>query len=215
MTPGKIARALNWFGLAIGLFALLVQFYIRVNLMIADGRSILGALGFYFSFLTILTNWVVVLTHASLLGLIQGPFKVLSRPRIYNGVLAAIILVFCAFHLLLAGLVELTGISIVTDFILHTLAPAVFALWWIANGVHGKATKSDPFFWALWPAGYLVYTILRSFVVGEVPYPFLQYWTLGWSSVLTTSLVILLAFLVGGYLLLFIDKFLARKKSVK
>ena len=211
MSRTGIVNAIQWFGLAIGLFALTFQLYLQVSQMMAAGRSIGGGLIYYFAFFTVLTNSLVVICHAAHLGLLKGPFEQFTHPRLFTGILIAILLVSIVFHLLLAHLITLTGLSVVTDFIFHTLAPILFLVWWILQPNHGTLSKIDPFLWALWPVFYLAFVLIRAPIAEEVPYPFLEYWTLGWQQVLTTCAYILISFIIGGYLLLLTDKTLSRR----
>ena len=62
-----MGRLLQIAGLAVGLFALILQFCITVPASMMVGRGLFGSIVFYFSFFTILTNIGVVLVYASLL----------------------------------------------------------------------------------------------------------------------------------------------------
>jgi hypothetical protein len=205
-------RLLAGLGIVCGISAIALQASYTFPTQLAAGRSLPGTFVFFFSFFTILTNLLCIATFAAALGLPTGPLRFLKSHRAATGVLLAILLVAIVYHLLLAGLREMPAGEQFADLILHTMAPMLFALWWIMCPDHGGLNLQAPLIWALWPTGYLAYALARSPIAGEVPYPFLDYSTIGWIPVLTTILAIAAAFVIGGYVIVAIDTALSRSQ---
>ena len=201
-------------GLAVALASIGVQAPLTVTeRMVVAGASTVQGIGFFLSFFTIWTNMLVALTLSAVLGLVGGPFRVLATPRVFTGVVLAILLVAIVFHVLLSGLRDLSGLWALADFGLHTAVPALMAAWWLVQPDHGRLTLRDPFLWTLWPLGYLAFALIQSLASNWVPYPFLDHFTLGWARVVITCAVIAMAFIIGGYGVLAIDRLMAAGRT--
>lgn len=206
-----MVRMLNLAGVVIGLFALTLQFAITVPASIENGRSLGGSIIYYFSFFTILTNILVVLTHLAALG---GRPAFFRRPEVRAGVAVAIAAVGLVYYLLLADLWRPQGLFLLCDMLLHYAAPALFLAWWLLAGADGSLRWRHIPYWLAYPVGYLLYVLARAPVAGEVPYPFLDARVLGFGEILLTVGAIALLFLVLGSLAVLVDDFLgARRRS--
>ena len=76
-----------------------------------------------------------------------------------------------------------------------------------------------PFLWGIFPSAYFVYTMIRARVSSfrfyngsPYPYPFMDVDALGWGKVLLIFLGMAAAFLVFGYVLVWLDHLLARRQ---
>jgi hypothetical protein len=88
----------------------------------------------------------------------------------------------------------------------------------------GKYKPQDPFLWLIIPALYVVFALVRGFLGGEIgdtgsnfPYPFLDPTSTGMGVYIYALYlgVMLLAFLILGYIIFVIDKILAKKYKDK
>jgi hypothetical protein len=182
-------------GLTAGGFGLLLQLVLTVPAAIEAGHSPAGAVIFYFSFFTILTNIAVLPVYAAAItdARLLRPF---ARPRMRAGVAVATIVVAIVYVAVLARLWSPRGAWLVADVTLHYLAPALFIAWWLAAGADGSMRWRDPLIWLAYPALYVAYVLVRGALIGEVPYPFLDVAANGAGGV--TLAVLSIAFLYLG-----------------
>lgn len=76
------------------------------------------------------------------------------------------------------------------NFVLHYAAPVIVLLDWLLFPPPFKLPFSKTIFWLVFPALYLVYSLIRGAFINWYPYPFLNPLTDGWGSVIVTCLVI-------------------------
>lgn len=199
----------TWVGLGLGVLALVLQFGLTITLRLGNGDTIFGAVVFFFTFFTILTNLALVLIYASEL----WPRQALSwfRSPVTRGMMAAAItLVMAFYHLILAETWDPQGLALVCDIALHYLTPIYYVLWWILFMRHGTLKLSDIPAMLLPPTVYLVYAMIRGAIVGEYPYPILEAQRLGYGQVAINVLMVLVALTVLCAIVVAIDRALTR-----
>lgn len=180
----------TWIGLALGAAALILQFAITIPLRLDKGDTIFGAVIFYFSFFTILTNLGLAFVYASEL----WPRQALSwfrSPTTRAMFAGAIALVGIFYHLILAETWDPTGLSLVCDIALHYVTPVVYVLWWVVFMRHGVLKWSQVPAMLLPPTIYLIYAMVRGAIVGEYPYPILEANRIGYGAVALNVLMVL------------------------
>lgn len=207
---GRRVPLLQWVGLGVGAAALALQFFLTFPASLEAGRSPAGAILFYFSFFTILTNILVVLSHFANLGFGGTMLSRFRTPRWRAGIAVAIAVVGIVYALVLAKTWQPRGLWWIADVLLHYVAPTIYIGWWLLAGRTGTLRWSDTIRWLVWPLAYVIYALLRAPVAGEVPYPFLDYGALGWAHVIAALLAILALFLMLGGLLVAADKWFSR-----
>ncbi len=85
------------------------------------------------------------------------------------------------------------------DWIIHGIGPLFMVIDWIVNRPENKITWGDFGKWLIFPAIYLVYTLIRGPVVEWYPYPFLDPRPPhSYGEVAVGSVVVLLAILLIG-----------------
>lgn len=187
-------------GAAIVALTALAGLTIQYRVTLAQTGSVTETLWVLLRFFTILTNGVVALTFAAV---------AIGRrvtPRWMGGVLLAILLVGIVAATLLRGLLTLRGDALLADTLLHKVTPLLALLWWIAFARKGKFGRRDPWIWALYPATYLPYALLRGMAEGIYAYPFINVAKLGIGQVATNALLIATGFVLAGYALVWIDR---------
>jgi hypothetical protein len=206
-----LSRVAALAGFIIGLAALVLQFSLTVPLRIASGDSLAGAVIFYFTFFTILTNLALVLVYLS--DLVRAAWLGWFRAPVTRAtMLATITLVMVFYHFVLAGLWQPEGWFKVADVVLHYVTPCLYVLWWLLFQPHGTLRFRDIPLMLLPPAIYLVYAMVRGAIVTEYPYPILDAYTHGYAQValnialVLAGLVLLCAIGVG------IDRLLGRSR---
>ncbi|RUW44341.1 Pr6Pr family membrane protein, partial [Mesorhizobium sp. M8A.F.Ca.ET.021.01.1.1] len=166
-----MGRFLQIAGLVVGLIALVLQFSITIPASMEAGRGLLGSIVFYFSFFTILTNIGAVLVHISLLSSSGYAWlPAFAGPRMRACVAVSITLVFIVYATVLARLWQPQGLFLLCDVLLHYVTPVLFVLWWLISGADGRTRWSDVSWWVVYPIAYLVYSLARAPLAGEVPY---------------------------------------------
>ena len=203
-------RAASWIGLAVGLGALLLQFYVTLTLRAANGHDFPGTLVYFFTFYTILTNIMLVLVYAS--DLTTAGWLAWWRSPVTRGMMAgAIALVGIFNHLLLADLQDLSGLSAFCDLLLHSVTPAYFVLWWIVLQPKGTLRIADIPIMLLPTLIWLVWAMVRGAIVGEYPYPILDAQKLGYAAVGINCVYVFVGLLVLYIIVIGLDRALADK----
>lgn len=206
-------RAAAIAGLIVGLAALVLQFCLTIPAGVQSGRSVAGAIVFFFSFFTILTNLAVVAVYAA--DIFENPARLgfFSRPRVRAGVAVAIAAVCLVYIFLLAPLWRPEGLFRLADILLHYVTPVLFILWFLFFGTDGTTRWRDIPWWLAYPLLYVVYAMCRAPIAGEVPYPFLDLSKNGAGTVLASAFGILVLFVVLGALTVLADHAIAAAKN--
>ena len=192
-----LGALLGWFALALQLYLMLVQ---------APG-AMLGAVITYFSFFTILTNFLVALVFtAAALRPRAAWGQFLLRPSVQASTAVYIAIVGIVYQLLLRQLWNPQGAQWVADVLLHSLIPVGYVLYWWLFGPRHELSWKNAIGWLVNPGAYLVYTLARGAVSGLYPYPFVDVNALGYGGVLARSAGLMLVFLGMGLLLVAIAR---------
>jgi hypothetical protein len=205
----KADRTLAALGLAVSALAVLIQFPLGMGRMMAAGMSGPGAVVAFFSYFTILTNIFACFVYAAALWDARLPF--FRRPAVRACAAVSIVVVGIVYHFLLAQLWAPQGIRYVTDLMLHYVAPVLMLAWWLACGRSGTLAWTDLPKMLVYLIVYLAYVLARAPIAGQVPYPFLDYWTSGWGAVVQTALGITALFLFLGALAIALDRHFANR----
>jgi hypothetical protein len=201
----------TWIGFILGVAALVLQFAITIPLRLNNGDSLPGAVVFYFSFFTILTNLALVLVYASELWPRRwiGWFHL---PVTRGMIAAAITLVMAFYHLILAETWDPQGLGLVADTALHYVTPIFYVAWWVFFARHGAVRWTDIPTMLLPPTVYLVYAMIRGAIVNEYPYPILEANRLGYGTVALNVLMVLVALAFLCAIVVGLDRALSRVK---
>jgi hypothetical protein len=203
-----VKAAATWIGLVIGAAALILQISLTIPARLANGDTLIGAVVFFFTFYTILTNIMLVLVYVSDL----WPRESLSwwRSPVTRGMMAATItLVGLFYHFFLAGTWNPQGWFKVADVALHYVTPVIYVLWWVLFTWHGKLKFSDIPIMLLPSTIWLIYAMIRGAIVTEYPYPILEAHKLGYGTVALNVLMVLAGVTVLCAVVVAIDKALA------
>jgi hypothetical protein len=185
----------------VALVGLAVQFGATLD----QAGSVATTLWVLLRFFTVLANLLVILAFGWV-ALGGRP-----HPRRLAGVMLAILLVGIVYGLLLRGLLELSGGALLADTLLHKVTPLLAPLWWITFAPHGELRWRDPWGWALFPALYLPYALLRGMAEGGYAYPFINVAKLGIGPVLVNAALIAIGFVAAGHALVWIDRHMTQR----
>lgn len=202
---------LLWFGAIAGPISLLLQLYLTLVVRLADGDSVLGALLYFVTFFTILTNTMMALCYVaavsgwSWLSWWRTPFA----RALTAGSIALVSLYYIFF---LSGLTDPTGLDQVLNVYMHYLAPWLFVLWWVLTPEHGTLRYADITRMLVYPLSYLVVVMIRGAFVNEYPYPILRVNEFGYGQVAINCVFMLIGFVVIYTLIVAIDRWLDRRR---
>jgi len=160
-------------------------------------------------FFTVLTNLLVAIMMTRVaMGRRVSPF-------ILAGLTLAIVFVGLVYAALLHGLVELGGLALTADYLLHYVVPIAVAVYWPVFAPKIGLQFRDPLLWCVYPLSYLFYVVVRGSVDGRYPYPFIDVATLGYGRILLNSLMLLVAYLLAGLVLVALGRLLARRRGAR
>lgn len=136
--------------------------------------------------------------------------------------MTAILLTFFVFNLLLANAADRDPAQnfTVTSISFHVALPLMFVLDWLLFYEHPKVRWTYPLYSTIFPLVYLAFVYVRAWAVGfdprvELLYPyfFLDLDEQGVAGVARWVLVLLVAFVVLGYLLMGVDRLLRSRQA--
>lgn len=191
----------------VGWAALAIQLALVIVIRLGKGESVGGGIVNFLSFFTVLTNllaaaaltlpWTARRSRAA---------RFMARPSVLAGITTSIALVGIVYGLLLRGLWQPQGLQWLADVLLHDAMPIVFLLYWWLFVPPSRLRGRDIATWAVYPALYFIYSLLRGASGGPYPYPFIDVGRLGYAQVGLNALAMLLAFTALGWLLLGLDR---------
>lgn len=208
----QVAAVVGWVTIAL-------RFYLSIDTSLANGTGVGGGVVVFLSYFTVLTNILVVLvwtaggvgaatkaTQASVLSFFRRP-GVASAIAVYITVVAVI------YHGLLSQLWDPQGLTKVVDFMLHTVLPGLYLIyWWLGIPKHNLRWHWAVT-WLSYPVGYSVYTLLLGAIRHKYPYPFSDVTTLGYLRVLLNSCFVLSFFAVLSLVFIGLGRLQARRST--
>ncbi|ANP47654.1 hypothetical protein ATE48_17985 [Candidatus Viadribacter manganicus] len=205
-----MARPVAAIGALIGLFGLVLQYWLLYADMSAQGASVFEITWRYFVWFTLLTNTFVTLVMARA-ALKPESLAGLNAPRIELMAVTSILFVCIVYNLLLASRWDPQGWQKVADVIVHDIVPVTFVLFWLVRP-HGTLTLRHAAFAALWPLAYAVYGLTRGLFDNFYPYFFMDPTTLSYGQIALNLVGLVVAFGLGALLLLGISRVLGSRK---
>lgn len=199
-------------GLLVGVAALLIQVSLSIPARLAQGRDLLDALIWFFTYFTILTNIMLVLIYLS--ELYEARWLAWWRSPVTRGMMAgSIALVMGFYHFVLAATWSPEGWFLLADVLLHYATPIIYLLWWLVLQPKGALGFRDMGWMLLPPLVWLGWTMARGALVNEYPYPVLEAQRLGYGQVAVNIGAILLILLVLFALVVMIDRLAGRRRA--
>jgi hypothetical protein len=184
-----------------------LQLYLN---LLSTKQPLLETLIRFFSYFTILTNGIVALCFTAL-AMRDGKLSFFKKPSTLAATVAYIAVVGAVYNLILRHQWNPQGINKVVDQLLHTFIPAGFVLFWLFGVAKDKLAWKLIGQWLLYPAIYLVYTVIRGYFSGYYPYPFINVVELGYVTAFLNAFYVLIAFIAFFAIVIGIGK-LNRKR---
>lgn len=179
-------------------------------------------IGFLYKFTNISNLAVVLYMWAQVICILQNKRDACIPPApVVKHLLTLAISVTClvAHFMLDNGMVFKDGVFQSTMLAVHYIVPIGFVLDWLLFDKKGLMKFSEPPKWLVFPLVYLGYAFFMVLCVGvsmsdnsRWPYPFIDVDVKGPETVFITCIILVVVFLVLGYVYVLIDKALARKK---
>ncbi|MGW5053505.1 Pr6Pr family membrane protein [Actinokineospora sp. NPDC004072] len=201
----------SWFGLTalVALVGLGAQTWVAATT--GPSETVAGRVFTMLCYFTIQSNIIVCATHAMLArdpdrgGWVFAVFRVAG--------LIGIIVTGLVYHAVLRGLYDLSGLAHFADLLLHTATPLLTVAGWLLFGPRGRISATTAAAALLFPALYLVLTLVRGPIAEFYPYPFIDVTELGYGTVLLNSLVVAALFLALALGALGVDRLLTRRTA--
>lgn len=171
-----------------------------------------GTVANFFSYFTIQCNLLIAisLTCVSLMPRsVLGKF--FSKLSVQTAIALYIFIVGFVYNVVLRSLHHWEGLQWWVDNMLHVVIPVLYLVYWFLYRTSGVIARKDSVSWILFPAVYLVYTLIRGTMVDWYPYPFLNAVNLGYQRVFLNIAVMLSIFLVAGMILIAFTRSLKSK----
>jgi hypothetical protein len=184
-----------------------------------ENRPFASFLVYYWSYLTNLSNSVLLLIYAADLSGVRW-LAWLRHPVFKAGMAGIMMLVMFFYHFMLAPTLPYLPQAIeVSNVLLHYVTPLLFLVWWAAFSPHGMLRYRDVPLMLAPGLAYVLYIELRGPIAGEYPYTILDPGfappggtAAGLAGVAIGVSVLVLLFAIFDLLLVAIDGLIARRR---
>jgi hypothetical protein len=178
--------------------AALAAIVTQLSTSISNGWSIVN----FFSFFTIESNIL-----ATLLYIAMGIYGLVAKkPRPISTIRGAITLYMTLTGIVYALLLSGNEIALQTtigwvNLMLHYVFPIIILLDWLLLPPKNYVPLKRVALWLIFPALYLIYSLIRGSFTNWYPYPFINPIVNGWPTVVVMSIFIAIGTIVLGILL--------------
>jgi len=128
---------------------------------------------YFISFMTIMSNTLVT-AYFFIKAIRPGNFQGNKGSSIEAALFVYIAVVLIVYHAVLARLWDPQGWQWLADFLLHSLIPILYFIYWFIYSGKNKIPVYHILYWLIFPLLYLVYSMLRGALTSLYPYPFLD-----------------------------------------
>ena len=216
-TAYAVNAAVAWFGVVATLLVSALDGYARLPVTAglygdtASGAA--GAAARVTDTLSYFTIWSNVVVAVSLTLLLARPLRdtLLRRVLRLSGLLM-ITVTAIVYQVLLAPAVTVVGWSRLTDPVLHVVTPLLTVVVWAVWGPRGWITRREVPLALVVPLAWIGWMLARGAVVDAYPYGFANVAELGYATVATTLVVILVFGLVVAAVFWGAERVLQRRR---
>jgi hypothetical protein len=192
-------------------FALILQITISIPAYLQTGRSLAGTLVQLLSFFTILTNLLAAICLTVLFKTDSRLGKYFLQSHVFSAIALYITIVGLVYNLVLRSLWHPEGLFKLADELLHSINPVLFVVYWLVCVPKANLKWIQALNWLWFPFIYSVYVFIRGSISHLYPYPFLNIDQLGLLRVAINSLLMLIAFLLTGFLFVWINRIMIKQ----
>lgn len=195
-------------GAVVTWFAVIAQFVVTYRN--AEGDATFAMVNL-FSYFTILTNIMVAAAFTAFAFEPKRCCTILCNANTQTAILVYIIVVGAIYSLLLRGTWSPQGFQKAVDELLHTVVPLLYLFYWMYYTPKKALSYSLAYKQLIYPALYLVFTIVRGAFTGIYPYFFVDVSKLGYRSVVINSVAITMVFILLALMLIAGSRYRYRK----
>lgn len=170
------------------------------------------ALDGFLMYFTVLTNITAGLSFGWILFLPRNKVGVFfSKPSTQTAITVYIVVVSLVYNLTLRGLINLTGLNVLANELLHVFIPIIVLLFWVLFVNKAYLKYSNTFSWLIYPFLYMIFALVRGLFTTTYPYPFINAIELGYKTITINCVILFFVF----WLLSLFFVWLGRLKSTK
>lgn len=198
----------------VGWLSLILQFVLHLNTHVIPEPSFGERLIRFFSYFTVSTNIIVAFTLTAVAffpATKVGEF--FSRLSNQAAVASYISIVGIVYSLFLRSVWAPERWNAVADHALHDVMPILYVVYRLIFAPKNGITRSAPLKWLAYPVIYFAYSLIRGAFVDWYPYWFADVTKLGYPKALTNAGLVLIGFLVVGFVFLGLSKLLSRDNA--
>ncbi len=185
-------------------FAVIAQFVIMIQNRV---ESVPETIIRFFSFFTILTNTLVA---------VYFTLQLFSKKEPKSGGLTAVTLyitiVGLVYQIVLRPIWNPEGMQMFVDELLHSIVPVCVLIYWMLFENKRTVKWNQIPKWLIYPLIYLVFILIRGNLSNFYPYPFVNVYELGMSTVLLNSVILMVVFIVIATILLGLGKLSSKNR---
>ncbi|SAK94802.1 membrane protein [Caballeronia hypogeia] len=177
--------------------AFAAQTDITIARLVGRGFTVLDGLARMSSYLTNLTVLLTAFCFTCVATRAQWPIaRFFRKPTVVTAVVVYIVFVGIAYNALLRYLWVPSGYRALVNESLHTVVPALAALYWFLFVPRFHLSLRRCALWLVYPIAYLSITLWRGSLSDFYPYPFINVSELGYERVFINATMLVIAFLV-------------------
>lgn len=203
----RYARLWHAVTAVVTIFALIFQLWLALSghrTLVTEGQpSTRTTLIRFFSYFTILSNLLVAITTTTLALRLDGGSRLWRVLRLNAVVGIAVTAIVHWFFL--RPLLDLHGNDYLADKLLHVVVPALAVAGWLVFGPRGRVQRSDLLPSAIYPALYMVWTLIHGAASSWYPYPFTDVTEHGYPTVLLNACAVIALLAALSALMLVLD----------
>jgi len=189
------AAILVWFSLGL-------QFGVSLAL---SGGDYLATLKVFLSYFTVTTNIIVAICFTWLSFFKQGRSDHLfTKSSTLTAITVYIVVVGLIYNVMLRGLILPTGWARAADELLHVVSPLVFLIFWLFFVKKSNLQYKQAITWLIYPLLYVVFVVIRGYLINKYPYPFIDVVQLGYPKAILNAIIVILIFWLLSLLFIFI-----------
>jgi hypothetical protein len=165
----------------------------------------------YFSFFTVVANGIIAIVTTAIAIAPDSRFakrsqngSVLTAAAVYISIVAVV------YSMFLRSVVNAQGWHLISNHVVHDAIPPLFVLFWLIYARKSDVDWLDPVQWLIVPILYIAYSLIHGAFDSWYPYWFADVTKLGYPTALENSGVVLIAFLIFGFIYAAIAKLLSR-----
>ncbi|RBQ05767.1 Pr6Pr family membrane protein [Pedobacter miscanthi] len=185
-------------------FSLALQFGVSLNLL---AGNYIETIKIFLSYFTVTTN-IIVAVCFSCLSFVKRNDKgnFFTKASTLTAIAVYIIVVGLIYNVMLRGIVSPRGWARAADELLHVVNPLIFLLFWIFFVKKSTLRYKQAINWLIYPLLYVVFIVIRGYLINKYPYPFIDVVQLGYPKAILNAVIVIFFFWLLSLFFIFISK---------